>query len=454
MSIFRTKVAWYMRWLVNTIVFLFFSLNAVGAAIQFNGYNLEPITLAAPKNTGLHDIYIVENTKNLTLVYQSEGPSDFEWLIYSNLGGGYAVECPGIVKEGNYYCLSNPEGNKGYIIRDKGTTYAFWLVDYSDYELKLESLTLSDDSNCETTVLNFEGNASEIDYYGINGQKEILSRDLQLEYTNLEWNEDKKLFIDIDFSKPLSDISNTIRVIPPILGQTKFSLSGDRFLESWGKKQIIDSSVYSPVAVAVKAFMSDETSQEKETNIIGGNGTSGQSAPYNVFFSSFSTDAVVHNEWQFSKDQDFELIENRFYQSDLDYTFIEEGNWYIRFIGSNTDGSCEDISETFTVSIGASELLVPNAFSPNGDGINDIWKVSYRSLTEFRCWIFNRNGHQVYYFDDPNEGWDGKNGTKFVKPGVYFYIIEALGSDGKKYKRKGDINVLNSFSKSNESIEE
>ena len=42
------------------------------------------------------------------------------------------------------------------------------------------------------------------------------------------------------------------------------------------------------------------------------------------------------------------------------------------------------------------------------------------------------------------KGWDGKYKGKYVKPGVYYYVIEAKGADGKEYKKKGDINILRS----------
>lgn len=74
--------------------------------------------------------------------------------------------------------------------------------------------------------------------------------------------------------------------------------------------------------------------------------------------------------------------------------------------------------------------------------MNDTWKVGYRSLVEFKCWIFDRNGHQLFYFDRPELGWDGKHHGKTVSPGVYYYVIEAKGADGKKYKKGGDINIL------------
>ena len=74
--------------------------------------------------------------------------------------------------------------------------------------------------------------------------------------------------------------------------------------------------------------------------------------------------------------------------------------------------------------------------------MNDEFRVAYKSLVSFKAWIFNRWGTQIYHWTDPAQGWDGKKGGKYVQPGVYFYVIEAEGSDGIKYKRQGDINIL------------
>ncbi|MGL5894559.1 MAG: gliding motility-associated C-terminal domain-containing protein, partial [Bacteroidales bacterium] len=89
-----------------------------------------------------------------------------------------------------------------------------------------------------------------------------------------------------------------------------------------------------------------------------------------------------------------------------------------------------------------SKLEVPNAFSPGNDGINDIFKVAYQSIVRFRGNIFNRWGVKLFQWEDPSEGWDGEYNGKLVNTGVYFYLIEAEGSDGKKYKLKGDINLF------------
>ena len=87
---------------------------------------------------------------------------------------------------------------------------------------------------------------------------------------------------------------------------------------------------------------------------------------------------------------------------------------------------------------------MPNAFSPNGDGINDIYKAksNYKSIVEFKAIILNRWGQKIYEWTDLNGGWDGTwHGSK-VKAGVYFVIVKAKGADGRNYEIKRDVNLM------------
>lgn len=105
--------------------------------------------------------------------------------------------------------------------------------------------------------------------------------------------------------------------------------------------------------------------------------------------------------------------------------------------------NCDYYSPVYEVSIGESDIKCPNAFSPGtSEGINDLWKVSYKSIIQFECHIFNRWGIQVAHLTDPSQGWDGKYKGKLVPSGVYYYVIKARGADGKDYNLRGDINII------------
>ena len=140
---------------------------------------------------------------------------------------------------------------------------------------------------------------------------------------------------------------------------------------------------------------------------------------------------------------DFADVVNSFNDLEFTYTFTEQGTTYVRFTVNNAAGTCPLESETYKVFIGESKLDIPNAFSPGASpGVNDEWKVSYKSIVTYKCTIFNRWGKKLFESSDPSQGWDGMVGGKVVPPGVYFYVIKAIGADGVKYDRAGDINII------------
>ncbi len=405
----------------------------------------EFVETEADRQSGLNTILVV-NAENTAEVSYFGSSANQKWYRYSTLGGGYAEEISGVSIDGYTSTLSDAEMDMGYIVEDGDERYYFWLVGYKNYPLSIASIKVSEESDCSRTILIADGQGAEIHYYGINGRRFTLDREIKVEYFNLEWNEEKMVWEQASTVKIIPSLSQQIPIMPPVYCSTSFTLSGDRFSEQWGKAAYATSANYMPIAIDCRttATQEEQTDSEKGSNEIstGGDGLGG-SAPAEIHFEAFTTDAVIHHEWQISSDQNFEDITYRLSGQELDFSFREEGHFYVRFVGSNSDGSCETFSETYTVNIGASELKCPNAFSPGAsEGVNDEWKVSYRSIVEFECWIFDRYGTQIYHFNDPAGGWDGKYKGKYVAPGVYYYVIKAKGADGKNYKRSGDINIL------------
>lgn len=88
-----------------------------------------------------------------------------------------------------------------------------------------------------------------------------------------------------------------------------------------------------------------------------------------------------------------------------------------------------------------STLYVPNAFTPNGDDINDEFHVASYNLSEFDLKIFNRWGQLLFQTNDPLKGWDGSFKGQTVA-GVYVFILKAKGNDGSEYRKSGHITLL------------
>lgn len=91
-------------------------------------------------------------------------------------------------------------------------------------------------------------------------------------------------------------------------------------------------------------------------------------------------------------------------------------------------------------------LYVPNAFSPNGDGVNDEFKAYPACpLLEFEMRVFNRWGQLVYLSNNPNDGWDGFVDGKLAMPGHYVWLVKfalANGPNTIQLQRKGGVTLM------------
>lgn len=426
---------------------------AMGQGLSFSGNSLRVIEVTPEKSTGLNAIYVIYSMNGVSAHYTSTTGNRVTWAKYGNLGGAHAEEVESSM-QGNVSTISAFEGDKGYIVTDGDRSQYFWITEYEPHRLHLQSAEAAAEQECGAAVINVAGGGDPIRYFTINGVQKTLDRDITVTYRTQEWNESESSpnFTDVDQSVSFDNFQTEYRISPPNYCASKFTISGDRFLREWNWEEATETSTVQPHSVDARTFATmlgdSEGGDGNETtggsNQIGAGETDGLggSAPCEISFAAYTTDGVIHNEWQLTKDPTFENIDYRFTTQDLDYTFLEEGTHYLRYIGSNSDGSCEYISDVYEVSIGESQLLVPNAFSPNGDGVNDEWKVAYRSLLEFRCCIFDRQGHQICELTSPDQGWDGKVEGTTVKSGVFYYVIEAKGADGKTFKKSGDINVV------------
>ena len=136
------------------------------------------------------------------------------------------------------------------------------------------------------------------------------------------------------------------------------------------------------------------------------------------------------------------------YEENTSYTFTVAGKHVIT-LNVVQDGDIIE-SKSISITISDSHLEMPNAFSPNGDGINDYFqaKTNSKSIVEFHAYIFNRHGQKLYDWtdwQDEKSGWDGTHNGHPVKDGVYFVYVKALGADGTEYNIRRDVNLLRNF---------
>lgn len=104
-------------------------------------------------------------------------------------------------------------------------------------------------------------------------------------------------------------------------------------------------------------------------------------------------------------------------------------------------------SNTDTITVTEDCVMdVPNAFTPNGDGINDYFMprpTMAKGMTSFSMDIYNRWGQQIFGTDNiEGRGWDGRFNGTMQPEGVYIYKIEATFKDGQLEKRQGNVTLL------------
>ncbi len=90
------------------------------------------------------------------------------------------------------------------------------------------------------------------------------------------------------------------------------------------------------------------------------------------------------------------------------------------------------------------KIYIPNAFSPNGDGVNDIFKVETGDfiLEDFQMRVFNRWGTLLYETTDYTKGWNGKFKNEVLTPDVFVYSIHFRDDKGLIHRKTGTINLL------------
>jgi gliding motility-associated-like protein len=368
------------------------------------------------------------------------GSESIEWR-YTIGGENYNSTQPEII----------PESDILYTVYINGIAqHHIYVIDYTQYLSQLNSLEVTEGENkCQQITLNADFLIPEIKYIDRTNSTQTLAREFTLSYDNAAWRDSAWVDITTDTVIQLST-SNAQFSIPAPYKSTTFSLHGDQWAEQLGITT--DSIMTDYTAIAVKCYPRgkvvereylNEKDRSNDPEIKG-------SAPLVVEFESRANPLdIIYYEW-FVYNVETPNAYQRYNDTDLRYTFDKTGEYKVKLIA--TSNTCEYI-DSLDVRVLESYLEAPNVFTPNGDGINDEWRVAYKSIESYQCIIQNRWGRTVFKSTDPGKGWDGTIGGRPAAEGTYYYVIVAYGTDkfpenhkkaGKqmKYKLSGDINLF------------
>ena len=88
------------------------------------------------------------------------------------------------------------------------------------------------------------------------------------------------------------------------------------------------------------------------------------------------------------------------------------------------------------------DVIIPTAFTPNGDGLNDDWQIIYKNIHNLTLNVYNRWGELIWQTTDPSKFWDGINHGHECEIGSYVYYLEVGFDNGEKIQRKGNVTLI------------
>ncbi len=122
--------------------------------------------------------------------------------------------------------------------------------------------------------------------------------------------------------------------------------------------------------------------------------------------------------------------------------FPDSGNVELKLICTNSTGCADTSYKVIKVKSDKLLLVVPNVFSPNGDNLNDLFKVKHNAVKTFNAQIFNRWGKSLYSWNIVENGWDGNTNGEKLGDGTYFYVISGTDIKDVEFIEKGTVLLI------------
>lgn len=112
-------------------------------------------------------------------------------------------------------------------------------------------------------------------------------------------------------------------------------------------------------------------------------------------------------------------------------------------VTASTPTGCSATASIKIVAVTVSDMVVPNAFTPNGDGHNDVLRVHMIGIKDFKYFrVYNRWGQQVFSTTNVGLGWDGTVGGQVQPLGTYVWIAVGLDFSGRTVARQGTVILI------------
>jgi gliding motility-associated-like protein len=392
------------------------------------------------------EVYLLQGLDNASISFRSAEEEPHSWYRYNTR---YSDAVPLTASQtGALSTIENLSDGWAYFVETPShpTPTFVWIIDYNQHRSHISSLAVQEeDDRCEWLKLVADVTDSPLSYRTYSGATIALTRTYRLLYDKLEWDDEALSFALVSESTALRGTPAEMIVEAPLVNTT-FTLEGDAFAEHFGEGQRLSTPEYQAMAVQTHT-LATKMDTDTDPELLDPDAPNLVSAPVDIRFEAYANEPVaalyIWTILRTDPETGEESTVARYADRSLTYAFHQSGNYSVRAEVLGIGSLCSQLSPPFTIRISESQLKLPNAFSPGSSpGINDEYRVAYRSLVRFKAAIFNRWGSLIYQWEDPARGWNGMLHGRFVPTGVYYIVVEALGADGKEYHLTKDINIL------------
>jgi gliding motility-associated-like protein len=123
--------------------------------------------------------------------------------------------------------------------------------------------------------------------------------------------------------------------------------------------------------------------------------------------------------------------------------YVDTGTYIVKYTVTDALTGCESETEKTVIVTPYFRLFIPSAFSPNGDGLNDIFEIAGNAIEEYDLNIFDRWGGKLYQSGSISQPWEGKiSGGLDAPQGAYVYLIKLKDNKGVAHEYSGTVTLL------------
>ncbi|MFP4025693.1 MAG: gliding motility-associated C-terminal domain-containing protein [Thiohalospira sp.] len=364
------------------------------------------------------------------------GGYNFEWYKFNEEDTAFNIPINENITISNDSVSSTVQNleSGGYKVmltkEDSLQEYIAWVYNNTQLSIDIEVLNPLD---CDLLELNAPTNFETNFYYynTIDGTSYLLNNSKQ----QYNWSSEPELesLRNYNYSYTSTAILPTENTIFYVTITDRFGCEADDFIDYTAVETEAKFKISSIDEEGVVIETSEESISGSSPLKVRFENISENGNEYTYFFG----DTLINNDEDTIITSDFLLQPEHTYY----YTAPDTGKTYTARLYSESSFGCRD-SVFLQIFTEPTSIEFPNVFTPNKDLINDVYVLTdYKSIRNFKITIFNRVGQVVHQFEGDVrdwEGWDGsvKNSNKDAPAGNYFFAVEVMGWDNKKYNNK------------------